>query len=61
MRRPQFRKVPVSPPHVLNPGDVGSFSAMPEADARYARVKIVFKDSRQSLSWVDQSGMNAHE
>jgi hypothetical protein len=48
-------------PNQLNPADVGSFSAMPEADARYARMKIVFKDARQSLPWVDQSGMNAHE
>jgi hypothetical protein len=48
-------------PHTLNPGDVGSFSAMPESDSRYARMKIVFKDSLQSIPWSDQSGRNAHE
>jgi len=48
-------------PDTLSPGDVGSITVMAESDARYAKVKIDFKDSQKAIPWVDRSGMNAHQ
>jgi hypothetical protein len=48
-------------PNVLNSGDIGSFTTTAQSDVRYARVKLNFKDSQRNISWVDQSGMNAHQ
>jgi hypothetical protein len=48
-------------PSELEPGDIASISVMAESDPRYARVKIDFKSRDKALSWVDQSGTNAHQ
>ena len=48
-------------PQELDPGDIGSFIVMAQKDARYARMKLSFKDMQRNIPWFDQSGMNAHQ
>jgi hypothetical protein len=48
-------------PTTISSGGVGSFSVMPTADTRYAHVKLEFMDIEKAVSWVDQSGKDAHQ
>ncbi len=48
-------------PGSIAAGGSGSFQVMPEADTRYARVKVEFMDREQAIPWVDRSGKDAHK
>jgi hypothetical protein len=48
-------------PHTLDPGELGSFSAIVEPDVRRARIKLKFEDLADEIPWVDWSGNNAHQ